>query len=512
MTMQMADTSNRERNTRVTCSRSAAERTPKRRNLYHRNHLGCFFNRSTIPGAKSVNSSSFVCGRRVSKGVSNYVQKSSQNHPDFRPSGEYRVLQPVRKPNSGLRLPWIMGHVRGFVIGSEKRAPGFVTARREESHLQVVPVGVSPVSRSRKRWKAAPVITGRFLPRFAELGRRFQKCLGVRTPELFCYGVLGWLIAFFWPLSLLAWSSNVPALSRAWGAEGVEVAGGQRVIRSQPGAGSPVADQPYFDLESYLNNGPVDRGPWHWQVMPTDLIYKSYLAGMEEPRSGTTLTYIRDDGWLWEGVLGTRIGLLRYGNQDPLFPQGLQLDVEGAADVRLDLESNVDVRAADYRVGVPLTYGHGSHQTKLAYYHMSSHLGDEFLLAHPGFQRLNWARDTIVLGHAVNLTEEIRVYAEAGWAFYTDVSEPWEFQFGLDWAPNRPTGYRGAPFFATNVHLREEVDFSGKLSVMTGWAWLSDRDRRLARMGVHYHNGKSSQNSFFNEFEEQIGAGFWYDF
>ncbi|MFO7908165.1 MAG: DUF1207 domain-containing protein, partial [Pirellulaceae bacterium] len=67
-------------------------------------------------------------------------------------------------------------------------------------------------------------------------------------------------------------------------------------------------------------------------------------------------------------------------------------------------------------------------------------------------------------------------------------------------------------FFATNVHLREEVDFSGNLSVMTGWAWMSERDRHLARLGVHYYNGKSSQNSFFDHFEEQIGAGFWYDF
>ncbi len=157
---------------------------------------------------------------------------------------------------------------------------------------------------------------------------------------------------------------------------------------------------------------------WHWQLLPNDLIYKSYLAGVKEARSGTMLTHIQSDGWLWEGVLGTRVGLLRYGDHDPVLPQGFQIDAEGAANVRLDVEDDVNVRSTDYRVGVPFTYGFGSHQTKLAYYHLSSHLGDEFVLGNPDFDRLNWSRDAFVLGHSIYLTETLRMYAEAGWAFH----------------------------------------------------------------------------------------------
>ena len=273
-------------------------------------------------------------------------------------------------------------------------------------------------------------------------------------------------------------------------------------------------DQPYFDLDAYLDNGGLgihERG-WRWQLLPNDLIYKSYLAGVKEPRSGTTVTHIQNDGWLWEGILGARIGLLRYGDHDCLFPQGFQIDAEGAANVRLDVDDEVDVRATDYRVGVPFTYGFGSQQAKFAYYHMSSHLGDEFVLYNPGFNRLNWARDALVLGHSIYMTETLRLYAEAGWAFHSEISRPWEFQFGLDWAPNTPTGFHGAPFFAVNAHLRQEVNYGGNVSVMTGWAWMSDRDRHLLRLGVHYYNGESSQYSFYDDFEEQLGFGVWYDF
>jgi hypothetical protein len=180
--------------------------------------------------------------------------------------------------------------------------------------------------------------------------------------------------------------------------------------------------------------------------------------------------------------------------------------------VRLDISHEVDVQAADYRGGVPVTFGYGRQQTKLAYYHMSSHLGDEFLLRFPNYPRLNWSRDAFVLGHSIYLTERWRIYAEAGWAFHTDVTEPWEFQFGTEWAPMTPTGFRGAPFVAVNGHLRQEVDYGGNLTVHLGWSWMSDRDRRLLRIGFYYYNGKHDQNSFYNDFDSQVGGGFWYDF
>jgi hypothetical protein len=31
-------------------------------------------------------------------------------------------------------------------------------------------------------------------------------------------------------------------------------------------------------------------------------------------------------------------------------------------------------------------------------------------------------------------------------------------------------------------------------------------------VGLHYYNGMSSQFTFYNQFEEQMGVGMWYDF
>ena len=288
---------------------------------------------------------------------------------------------------------------------------------------------------------------------------------------------------------------------------------------SREAEGAQVQVDEYIDLDKYeleeVQDGtePYSSGDeWAWQVLPVGLIYNSYLAGAKESRLSGNFINIDDEGLFFDGTLGSRVGLLRYGTMNGFLPEGIQLDAEGSAQLRLDIENNVDVRSVDFRAGVPLTFGAGRHRWKLGYYHLSSHLGDEFLLKFPAYPRLNFVRDVFVVGHTVFWTPRLRFYGEAGWAFNKDVSGPWEFQIGLDYAPLGPTGIRGAPFFALNGHLREEVDFGGSFTAQAGWAWRSDYSTPLLRAGVHYLNGKSNQYSFYNQHEEQIGLAMWYDF
>jgi len=251
---------------------------------------------------------------------------------------------------------------------------------------------------------------------------------------------------------------------------------------------------------------------WTWQALPEGIIYRSYLAGVKEPRFASQFVYQMDHGWVWDAALGGRVGLIRYGNRDPLRPEGWQVDFEGGVLPRLDLEQDRDVISMDFRAGVPFTYGMGPWRWKFAYYHLCSHLGDEYLLRYPDTLRLNYVRDALVLGASYYPNEDLRLYAEAAWSFYAgDRAEPWEFQFGIDYSPLEPIGFGGAPFFAINGHLREEVDFGGNLVVQTGWQWRGTTGH-LFRAGLHYYVGKSDQYEFYDNHEEKIGLAIWYDF
>ena len=271
----------------------------------------------------------------------------------------------------------------------------------------------------------------------------------------------------------------------------------------------------YFDLDQWLDYGQASpltpNTDWQWQVVPEGILYRAYLANPKESRLGTQMFNAHNEGALWDSTLGGRVGLLRYGTTDPSWPQGWQFDAEGSAQVRLDPDENMDQRSVDFRAGAPLTYGYGRHRLKFGYYHLSSHLGDEFLAAHPTFSHVNYTRDVLVAGYAYFLTENLRLYGELGWAFHCDVSQEWEFQFGAEYAPARATGIQGAPFFAVNGHIREEIDYSGNFALQAGWAWRGENSH-LLRTGVHYYNGLSNQYSFYQHFEQQIGAGVWYDF
>lgn len=251
---------------------------------------------------------------------------------------------------------------------------------------------------------------------------------------------------------------------------------------------------------------------WTNQWLPGGLMYRAYLASDRESRFRSFFFDETEKGGLWDITLGGRVALWRYGTNDPYMPQGWEVQLEGAALPRLNLESDRDVESVDFRAGVPIVYSDGAWSTKVAYYHISSHLGDEYMLRNPGFQRWNYSRDAMVIGRTYNFTPSLRAYAEAGWAFYTDVCQEWEFQFGFDYAPMYDTGIHGAPFVAANGHLREEVNYSGNMVVQAGWAWRTGPNAHLFRVGAEYFNGLSDQYQFWNQFEEKIGVGLWYDY
>jgi hypothetical protein len=253
---------------------------------------------------------------------------------------------------------------------------------------------------------------------------------------------------------------------------------------------------------------------WDWHLLPGDLIWHSYWAGAKEPRiSGAAFEELQEDVSLLDVTLGGRSSMVRYGTINQGRPEGWELQIEGASMLRLNLDENWDLEAVDFRFGVPLVFGRDRSQWKFSYYHLSSHMGDEFAIREGALgSRINFSRDVLVLGYSFFPNPAWRLYSEAGWAFYADEgTDPWEFQFGVDYAQPGFTGARGTPFFAVNGHLREEHDFGGNLVVQAGWLWRGYSGKVL-RTGLHYFNGKSDQFTFPDEFEQQIGLGLWHDY
>ena len=99
-----------------------------------------------------------------------------------------------------------------------------------------------------------------------------------------------------------------------------------------------------------------------------------------------------------------------------------------------------------------------------------------------------------------------------GWSWRDDTaSEPWEFQFGVEYSDPEPSGIKGSPFAAMNARLRQEVDFGGLFTVEAGWQWRGEAGH-LFRTGVVYNNGMDEQFQFYRQYESAVGLCVWYDF
>jgi len=252
-----------------------------------------------------------------------------------------------------------------------------------------------------------------------------------------------------------------------------------------------------------------------WQVLPQGLMYKSYIAGEKEPRMQFIQLYdTRSKQRMWDAVLGGRVGLLRHGNCSSLNPQGFQLDVEGAVFARvLPDEHSAMLAGSDYRAGLLGTNRFNGTAVKYGYYHVSSHIGDEFLLANPTFNRINYVRDSLIAGVTQDLKYSTQIYGEFAYALGVEGgAKPLEFQCGTQYLPVAKSSLRGAPYGAANYHTREDFGFQTGFSTVAGWGWQGPRTRHRLRIGMQYYNGPSLQYQFLNQVENLYGGGIWFDY
>ena len=59
------------------------------------------------------------------------------------------------------------------------------------------------------------------------------------------------------------------------------------------------------------------------------------MAGAKEPRMASFWNQNDKTGTTWDVALGGRIGIWRYGNENPDWPEGFEVDMEGAVFPRL---------------------------------------------------------------------------------------------------------------------------------------------------------------------------------
>lgn len=169
----------------------------------------------------------------------------------------------------------------------------------------------------------------------------------------------------------------------------------------------------------------------------------------------------------------------------------------------LDAPSN-DLVNADYMVGLPLSYRDNAWSARARIYHVSSHLGDEFLLRNPDVERINLsyeAFDTLVSWEHDNL----RLYGGGGLILQSEPQlDPWLLQYGVEYRLPRVIGDYDLDL-AANFKQSEAQDWILNQSYQVGLSFR--RDDRVIRILFQYYTGLSPNGQFFTDRLRYYGLG-----
>lgn len=201
----------------------------------------------------------------------------------------------------------------------------------------------------------------------------------------------------------------------------------------------------------------------------------------------------------------------------------MEIGIEGALWAVFDpLHDSAPLCNADYYVGIPIDYAIGRWAFRLRGYHISSHIGDEYLLNHPNFDRRNPSAEYLDFSASWYITDEVRLYALAGWVIQHDCSFYQGNAYGQAGAELRL--YRlgfysacqhlyGTPIFA--MHFKYQDAFKRHLdsNFILGYEFgkTSGAQHRL-RAYFEYHDGQSVEGQFSNRRSNYLALRFTYGY
>lgn len=184
----------------------------------------------------------------------------------------------------------------------------------------------------------------------------------------------------------------------------------------------------------------------------------------------------------------------------------LQLGLDGAVWAVFDpLHDSSPLIDADYYGGLGLQYARGAWSFRLRGYHISTHIGDEFLLDHPGFDRRNPSAEFLDFYASWDWTDQIRLYAGLGYVLAQDNEfriPRWWGEWGSEFRVHG-LGFTswcnqiyGEPILA--MHFRYRSDFKHHLdqTYIVGYEIGKLTNGRKMRLFAEYHDGYSLEGQF----------------
>jgi len=298
---------------------------------------------------------------------------------------------------------------------------------------------------------------------------------------------------------------------------------GWLVVLAVPGMSPVWAEEATADGRSdcryeLREGGSVDS------AFPGDDVFRPLLADPKQPQFFAA----------WQAVrtrterTSANIGSVGFGENFGFYTSrsgcnGWQVGILAGVFSQFNLDApSSDLINTDFIVGVPLSWRAGNWSSRVRIYHQSSHLGDEFLLGRPGFNRLNLSYEEIEAIVSYDY-RWMRLYAGGGHLVHREpVSlDRNRVQWGgeLRGAAMRSpvlsgelAGLTMTPILGVDCKSLEELHWTVNSNVVGGVEWSRPGSLRRFRLLVNYYYGYTPYGQFFAQKTESVGAGLYLTF
>jgi hypothetical protein len=197
----------------------------------------------------------------------------------------------------------------------------------------------------------------------------------------------------------------------------------------------------------------------------------------------------------------------------------MQLEIEGAVfGIFNQAKYSSPLINADYYVGLPLTYAYDRWAHRLRIYHISSHLGDEYMDRKHHEKRVNKSFEAIDVFTSYYLTKQIRLYGGGGVIAHSDSEmkmKPLYAEYGLDVHAGRREwkDMYGTPYLSMHFRNCEDCHYKMDSNYVIGYEWgkINGLGQKF-RISLGYHNGFCSDGQFSRRKSDYVQLKFAYGF
>jgi len=192
----------------------------------------------------------------------------------------------------------------------------------------------------------------------------------------------------------------------------------------------------------------------------------------------------------------------------------LQIGVEGGIwsvfNIKVkppNINGGTELVNTDFYVGIPITFAVNKWSFRFRAYHMSSHLGDEYMINHPNVVRKNPSFEAIDFFPSYQANDVFRLYFGPGFILHSDRGYPMDnfyVEYGVE---ARFLGTKfyyhrlyGTFFAAAHIRNWQYLHWKFDETVVAGYEWskLQGVGRKIRIFG-EFHNGFSLEGQFSKE-------------